>query len=757
MARQRRTSSASQATTMGDLFDFPENAQAYARFSKALNQAHDGTQINAIALPGLNNAIGFTFATYWAFHAKDQQFSLALDSCANGQELDAAVKSMILKDGSLASRASRQTGTLVIENLESSDCPLSRAMSSAGMKIAVARQLVLDGKTAGVFLLFSAASLDHNSAKDQLLEEFLKLVIEMQGREAKAAEMARIFNMVENLPINVMYTDMDFNIRYLNPASARTLARLEKYMPIKVSDMIGKSVDLFHKAPEHQRKLLSDPKNLPHRAIIQVGPEKLDLNASAIYDHNKNYVGAMINWDIVTERLENEKNLKEAQEREREQAAEMARIFNMVENLPINVMYTDMDFNIRYINPASARTLAKLEKYMPIKVSEMVGKSVDLFHKAPEHQRKLLRDPKNLPHRAIIQVGPEKLDLNVSAIYDNNNKYVGAMVNWDIITQRLENEKNLKDAQDREREQAAYLQSQVNSLLDTVNAAEAGNLTAEVTVSGDDAIGQMGKGLKAFLSQLRGVLGSVIEAINQQSEGSKLIAESSASMSQRTQTQTVTIQEMNAAAEQLNLTVKQISTNANQCRAQSSEASTLAKSGRETVEKAVASMHLIEKSSEQIFDIIQVIGEIASQTNLLALNAAIEAARAGEHGLGFAVVADEVRKLAERSSQAAKEIAQLIKESSKRVTEGAQLSAKAGESLVSIVNSVTTAAEGITKIAEATESQSSSTSQMMVAIQNFYKSIEDNASSAEELASSAEELGALASNLQSTVSRFKVS
>ena len=623
MARQRRTSSESQGTTMGDLFDFPENAQAYARFSKALNQAHDANQINAIALPGFNSAIGFAFATYWAFHAKEQQFSLALESCADGQKLDSSIKSIILKEGSLASRASRQDGTLVIENLGSSECALSRAMSSAGMKIAVARQLVLDGKTVGVFLLFSAKALDHNSAKDQLLEEFFKLVLEMQGREAKAAEMARIFNMVENLPINVMYTDMDFNIRYLNPASARTLARLEKYMPIKVSDMIGKSVDLFHKAPEHQRKLLSNPKNLPHRTIIQVGPEKLDLNASAIYDHNKNYVGAMVNWDI--------------------------------------------------------------------------------------------------------------------------------------ITQRLENEKNLKDAQDREREQAAYLQNQVNSLLETVNAAEAGNLTAEVTVSGDDAIGQMGKGLKAFLSQLRSVLGSVIEAINQQTEGSKLIAESSASMSQRTQTQTVTIQEMNAAAEQLNLTVKQISSNANQCKAQSSEASTLAKSGRETVEKAVASMHLIEKSSEQIFDIIQVIGEIASQTNLLALNAAIEAARAGEHGLGFAVVADEVRKLAERSSQAAKEIAQLIKESSKRVTEGAQLSAKAGESLVSIVNSVTTAAEGITKIAEATESQASSTSQMMVAIQNFYKGIEDNASGAEELASSAEELGALASNLQSTVSRFKVS
>ncbi|NDH05600.1 chemotaxis protein [bacterium] len=623
MARQRSKAVVTQGSVMGDLFDFPENAVAYARFSKSINQATDAKRINSIALPGFNTAIGFSCATYWEFNAKEQQYKLAMEACADGLELSSSVKSLLLKSGSIAGRVGRHAGTLIMENFESSECPLSQAMAAEGMRLAVGRQLNLDGKTVGVYLLFSKGGIDQNSAKDQLLEELFKLVVEMQGREAKAAEMARIFNMVENLPINVMYTDMDFNIRYINPASVRTLARLEKYMPIKVSDMIGKSVDLFHKAPEHQRKLLSNPNNLPHRAIIQVGPEKLDLNASAIYDHNKNYVGAMINWDIITE--------------------------------------------------------------------------------------------------------------------------------------RLENEKNLKDAQEREKEQAAYLQSQVNSLLDSVNAAEAGDLTVDVKVAGEDAIGQMGKGLKAFLSRLRGVLGAVIEAINQQTEGSKLIAESSASMSQRTQTQTVTIQEMNAAAEQLNLTVKQISGNANQCKSQSGEASALAKSGRETVEKAVASMHLIEKSSEQIFDIIQVIGEIASQTNLLALNAAIEAARAGEHGLGFAVVADEVRKLAERSSQAAKEIAQLIKESSKRVTEGAQLSSKAGESLVAIVNSVTTAADGITKIAEATESQSSSTNQMMVAIQNFYKSIEDNASSAEELASSAEELGALASNLQSTVSRFKVS
>jgi methyl-accepting chemotaxis protein len=251
------------------------------------------------------------------------------------------------------------------------------------------------------------------------------------------------------------------------------------------------------------------------------------------------------------------------------------------------------------------------------------------------------------------------------------------------------------------------------------------------------------------------LIGQVVESANQFGEGSRAIAASSTSLSDSAQTQAATVEQMTASVNELTSAIQVISTSAVESKQQADETAQMAKDGGTSVGEAVNAMRLIEKSSEQINDIIQVISEIASQTNLLALNAAIEAARAGEHGLGFAVVADEVRKLAERSSEAAKEITQLIKESSRRVSEGAQLSEKVGESLGAIVDAADRTATGITHIAEQTESQTTSARETHTAIQSVSDTTESNAAASEELAASAEELGAQAATLEELVSRFR--
>ncbi len=270
------------------------------------------------------------------------------------------------------------------------------------------------------------------------------------------------------------------------------------------------------------------------------------------------------------------------------------------------------------------------------------------------------------------------------------------------------------------------------------------------------ALKQAEQEARARLDDLKTLIARVVEAAAQQNEGARVIAESSANLSDGAQNQAASVEEMTASVNEMTEAIKVISASACDSRQQASKTADLASDASKTRGEAVTAMRLIEKSSEQITDIIGVISDIASQTNLLALNAAIEAARAGEHGLGFAVVADEVRKLAERSSEAAKEITQLIKESSRRVTEGAELSDKVGDSLAAIVQAVEKTAAGIAQIAEQAETQSASAEQVQAAIKSVSETTESNAASAEELAASAEQLGAQSHTLQELVGNFEL-
>ncbi len=297
-------------------------------------------------------------------------------------------------------------------------------------------------------------------------------------------EIDKFAQMVENMPINVMTCDLrEFKINYVNKASRDTLKSIEHLLPVKAGDIIGTSIDIFHKNPGHQRKLLADPANLPHSTHIKVGDETLDLQVSAIYDDGGNYVSPMLTWSIITEKVKADE--------------ETARLMHMLEDMPVNVMLMNpADFTITYVNQTSIDTLRPLESHLPCKVDDLVGQCVDIFHKNPAHQRGILSDPGNLPHGTRIKVGPETLQLRASAVNDKDGNYISAMLTWSVITAQV------KLADNFEINIGGVVQAVSSASTEMQSTAETMAATAEETSSQASAVATASEQLSASVNEI---------------------------------------------------------------------------------------------------------------------------------------------------------------------------------------------------------------------------------------------------------------
>ncbi len=326
----------------------------------------------------------------------------------------------------------------------------------------------------------------------------------------------------------------------------------------------------------------------------------------------------------------------------------------------------------------------------------------------------------------------------------------------------------------------------INNILHALrNISEGeGDLTQRLPVEGKDELAELAQCFNHFVESLRNIIANVVDM-------SASVTRDAAQLSQRSQATEQAIKNQQAETEQIQAAVKEmahvvddVSRSVSETADQSNQADSAAATGKSTVQSTMAQIKNLstdiksaagvidelQKETDNIGSVLDVIRGIAEQTNLLALNAAIEAARAGEQGRGFAVVADEVRTLASKTQASTTEIREMIERlqtgsrqavdmmaaGNNQASASVQQADAASHSLEDITQIVSVIRDKTSQIAAATEQQSAATRQIETNVDRISAVAYSSAQSASEISSSTSQLALMAARMAELVGRFKV-
>jgi methyl-accepting chemotaxis protein len=310
------------------------------------------------------------------------------------------------------------------------------------------------------------------------------------------------------------------------------------------------------------------------------------------------------------------------------------------------------------------------------------------------------------------------------------------------------------------------------------------DFTVRVKVTQRDEIGETTLLLNRLLDKLQGNLKSISDGAHSVASAASLMSTTSTQVATASHQQSESASDMAATVEEMTVSINHVGDRAQEANRISSESGDLAISGEHvisqtvsdiqdiatTVSEAAELIHSLEKHSQEISNVVQVIKDVADQTNLLALNAAIEAARAGEQGRGFAVVADEVRKLAERTAVSTQEISSTISTMRSsagnavasmqgvvsKVAKGVESAQEANAAIKQIGDGSRHAVGMVEEITSAIREQATATNNIAMQVERIAQMSEESSAAAGNSAETAQDLDRLATDMQRIVSAYKL-
>ena len=296
----------------------------------------------------------------------------------------------------------------------------------------------------------------------------------------------------------------------------------------------------------------------------------------------------------------------------------------------------------------------------------------------------------------------------------------------------------------------------VNDISKQLSEMAANNMDITITQKYIGDFIPIQKSIEQISQSLNETLQQIILSANVVAEGSESVSMGTQVLSDGVLEQVAAIEELAASIESIAEVVAANAQDAQNANKKVFEVKEQVEMSNQAMSHLVQAMSDIDKTSEEIKNIVMAIQEIASQTNLLSLNASIEAARAGVAGRGFAVVANEIRNLAEKSEEAVKQTEGLIEAANQAVEHGIRIADETAASLLTVVDGAEEAASSMNKISDASQNQKSVLDQLTQKVDLINDVVQSNSAAVQQNTTTSAKLSEQSKRLYELVNRFRL-